>query len=247
MTRTATLLIVTWALVACAPGVPPSWERGNCLAATPAATQLALLRARADSSPVFLRGGAEAPRLRAELERHAPALEEDTARVRVGDPTTEHPELSDAWWRAVRSVHRELAVVDSTLARVYVEGRFSLDSTHSAYVLRVPGAEVDVRKELWIYSVVGECFLLPELVALAWGDGGETGELETWLVDLDADGVRELVQRSYSTVTTENPGDTVAMTEISDSVVVLRWSAPRFALDSTFDLSRVPWARVPKP
>ncbi|MBK7908288.1 MAG: hypothetical protein IPJ78_17245 [Gemmatimonadetes bacterium] len=247
MTRTIMLLAATSLLAACAPEIPPSWERGNCLASTPEATQLALLRARADSSPIFLLGSTDAARLRGELDRRARALEQDTIWVRSADTVLTQPPLSDAWWHVVQTVHPELEPMDSSLARAYVQGRFALDSTHTAFLLRVPGVEVAFREELWIHSAVGQCFLLPELLALAWGDGGETSELETWIVDLDANGVRELVQRSYSSITTENPDDTLAVTEISDSVAVLRWRVPRFVQDSSFDLNRIPWARIPRP
>lgn len=247
MTRMPLVLAMATVVMACAPKAPPSWERGNCLASTPAATQLALLRAHADSSPLFLRGATDVPALQDEATTKAPLLAQDTIEVRHGDAPPAAAQLSDAWWRAVRSVHPMLEYVESSNTQVIAIGRLALDSTHTAYLLRVPGVEVNHGDELWIADNARQCFLLPQLVAFGWGDAGETSALASWLLDIDGDGVRELVQHSVSSVTTESPTDTIETTEVTDSVVVLRWVPPRFSPDSSFDLSRIPWARPRTP
>jgi hypothetical protein len=137
--------------------------------------------------------------------------------------------------------------VDSLQAPLRAVGRFALDSARTAYLLYVPAVDFGHQAELWIVNRVEQCVLLPQSVAVAWGDGGESVELESWLVDLDGDGIRELVQRTVSAWTIESPADTLETTETSDSLSVFRWRSPRFVRDSVFNVNGIPWARTRVP
>jgi hypothetical protein len=241
------VLLASAAFTACTPKAPPSWERGNCLAPTPSATQLTLLRARVDSSPLFLRGATDVPALEAELIRGTAALDQDTIWVPYDGASAPGTPLSTAWWRAAMSVHSALREVGSLQAPLRAVGRFALDSARTAYLLYVPAVDFGHHAELWIIDRVEQCVLLPQSVAVAWGDGGESVQLESWLVDLDGDGIRELVQRTVSAWTIESPADTLETTETSDSLSVFRWRSPRFVRDSAFDVNGIPWARTRVP
>jgi hypothetical protein len=83
---------------------------------------------------------------------------------------------------------------DSLLLATYC---ISMDSTHIGFLLRVPGLYSSSAIDLWVYDRLHHHFQPPERVAEHWADAGHVYDLAGWLVDLDGDHHRDLIQRTY--------------------------------------------------
>jgi len=124
-----------------------------------------------------------------------------------------------------------------------------------AYLLRAPSAYSSTAIDLWIYDPRDKVWLESVRVADAFGDGGWHFILDGWLVDLDGDGFRDLVQRRRDHWFEED----YRTERESDSLTVRMWKKDRFLPEevstnqeflSTYDIRDwgvSPWGTVPFP
>ncbi len=77
----------------------------------------------------------------------------------------------------------------------YVSYRVRLEPGHTGYLLRVPSRYTSSGIDLWIYGEDSESWMAPVRVADAFGGGSWQYAMDGWLVDVDGDQDRDLVQR----------------------------------------------------
>lgn len=83
---------------------------------------------------------------------------------------------------------------------LYIAHRTVIGPGVSAYFLRVPDMYSSPNIiDLWVFNHKHGDWLPPVELARKWGDAGETWEQNSWLVDTDGDGYRDIVKRTRAT------------------------------------------------
>ncbi len=79
--------------------------------------------------------------------------------------------------------------------RVIPRWHWLQDSLHEAFVVTAPSEMYGSAQEMWTYDLSTCSWGRGPMVADRGADGGEQYRLDTWIVDLDNDGARDLAQR----------------------------------------------------
>jgi hypothetical protein len=171
------------------------------------------------------------------LESRASALSGDLIELASGS-------VSDAGWEGVAldtSIVRAFAplypnTAELVRAGLNLVGRVPLDSVSTAYLLRAPGMYENSALDLWPYSSQLNRFTAPVCVAEAWGDAGDAFDLRSWLVDLDRDGIRELIQLRFTSYL-DIEADSGTKPDEAAVLMTWRWQDSRFVRDSTLEIA----------
>jgi hypothetical protein len=114
-------------------------------------------------------------------------------------------------------------------AMLFAAGALALDSSHVAYLLRVPGMYSPMALDLWIYDAQDQRFSTPLRVADAWGDAGEWRDVWSWLVDLNNDGARDLITRRVQGAV-DIGVDSMPLLYRRDSLYIAYWKRDGFTV-----------------
>ena len=71
----------------------------------------------------------------------------------------------------------------------------SIGPDFDGFILRVPSQYSSSALAMWTYDLKGKHWLRPWTVADAFGDEGWSFQMDAWLVDHNADGFRDVLQR----------------------------------------------------
>jgi hypothetical protein len=124
-----------------------------------------------------------------------------------------------------RAFYQELVWMhgDSLLLATYC---VRIDSTHIGFLLRAPGMYSSSAVDLWVYDQLHHHFQPPVRIAEGWGDAGDVYDQIGWLVDLDDDHRRDLLQRVYGS----SPDDGTGKLRHEEQFVQFRlWAGSGFA------------------
>ena len=237
------LFLLLYANAGCAQA-QVAWSRGNCIAASGPHTQLALLRAHADSATIFPFSSPTARAFGAELQRVARTTGGEA--LYVGPPDSDPPRgaLKARWWEIGRQVHPWFRYADSTGGEFAALWRVELTPTVIGYVMQLPELDSGVSRELWMHDLARGCFLLPVQIALGWGDAGETALVESWLLDVNGDARRDLITHERTTAAADTAG---AREQVADEVWVQLGTIQGFAVRTLAPPDEYAWARGAQP
>ena len=161
--------------------------------------------------------------LRSHLQSLSPQLESDTLHIAGESPldmgsspgTTLGSEYQTFFWPFY-------GVSMDDVGGIAVVLHWSIDEQHEGYVLRVPG-EYGVATEIWTYDLAECVWDRRPVVSNEGGDGGYLYRWDGWLVDLNGDGYRDLVQRRKGW-STESEQDQPTPSLVRDQIIVYYWS-----------------------
>ena len=104
--------------------------------------------------------------------------------------------------------------------------KFSQGNHWKSFLLRVPGMYGAAQIDLWVFDTKNEKWLKPHQLAEFWGDAGYSIDVQTWIDDLNKDGVLALVSRTLETdVNLDDPNNPE---EIKRTEHVYIWEKDRF-------------------
>ena len=174
--------------------------------------------------------------LRDRLRTGAVRVSNDTLHLRETDPP-EHRDSAKTLGNGYAAYFR--AFYGDEAARLVPLWYWQQSPAVEAFVLSVPSEMYGTATALWTYDIATCSWSRGPMTSDAGGDGGEQYRLDTWLVDVDRDGQKDLVQR------TKNWGEgDDGKPFTTDKLYVYYWSSDRSYFAETHipdpsDLERV--------